>query len=107
MFLFQASSNAIILMNCYKYRDQILKSGLFEVLRQPPFPGLYKTKDAVDVDTLREIFHSQFGKDPISIMRFLEFLADVVKEKEGKEREHGEGGRLSRERPERVTCRWI
>ena len=93
-FVWQDSSKAIILMNCYKYRDQILKSDLMEVLRQPPFPGLYKTKDTVDLDTLRSQFHSEFGKDPISIERFLEFLADIAKEKGGHadHKEHGEGG---------------
>lgn len=50
-----------------------------EILHQPPLPGLYKTKDAVDLDTLRESFHAQYGADPISIERFLEFLADISK----------------------------
>ena len=51
-------------------------------LKQPPFPGSYKTKDGVDLDALRRQFHLQYGKDPISIERFLDFLADVAKDKE-------------------------
>ena len=48
----------------------------------------------MDLDTLRSQFHSEFGKDPISIERFLEFLADIAKEKGGHadHKEHGEGG---------------
>ena len=79
-------------MNCYKYRDEILRCDLFEIMKQPPFPGLYKTKDGVDLETLRELFHCQYGKEPISIRRFLDFIADLVKDKGGKQ--HGEGGGL-------------
>jgi hypothetical protein len=82
-------------MNCYKNRKEILGSDLFEIMKQPPFPGLYKTKDGVDLETLRELFHSQYREEPISIMRFLDFIADLVKDKGGKGKEwHGEGGGL-------------
>ena len=61
-----------------------------EVLHQPPFPGFYKTKDTVDLDTLRKSFHSQYGEDPITIERFLRFLEDVTNAK-CKSVKHGEG----------------
>ncbi len=49
----------------------------------------------MDLETLRELFHSQYGKEPISILRFLDFIADLVKDKGGKGKElHGEGGGL-------------
>uniref|UniRef100_A0A7S0M9Q1 Uncharacterized protein n=1 Tax=Cryptomonas curvata TaxID=233186 RepID=A0A7S0M9Q1_9CRYP len=89
----QDSPNAIILMNCYKYRIQILKSGLFEIMKQPPFPGLYKTRESEDLETVRQAFHLQYGIEPISIMRFLDFLADIGKERGDNigHKEHGEG----------------
>jgi hypothetical protein len=85
--VWQDSLKAIIIVNCYEFRDQILRSDIMEVLHQPPFPGFYKTKDSVDLDTLRQSFHVQYGTDPISIERFLEFLADISKPR-GR---HGEG----------------
>ncbi len=80
----------IIIMNCYEHKDQILRSDLMEVLRQPPFPGFYKTKDTVDLVILRESFHAQYGEDSISIHKFLEFLADITKSK-AQHNSHGEG----------------
>ena len=93
----QESSKAIILLNCYKYRVQVLKSGLFEVMSQPPFPGAYKTKETQDLETMKEAFHMTYGREPISIMRFLDYLADVVRGmggggNHGHGEERGQGG---------------
>jgi hypothetical protein len=71
---------------------QVLKSGLFEIMKQPPFPGMYKTKDTEDLDTVRMAFHLKQGQDPISIMRFLDFLADIARQAmpTGRNHDHGE-----------------
>jgi hypothetical protein len=53
---------------------------MFEVMNAIPFPGTYKTKDSEDLDTLRQSFHSRYGTDPISIVRFLDFLMDIANE---------------------------
>ena len=79
-------------MNCYALKGQILKSDIMEVLHQPPFPGFYKTKDVVDLDTLWQSCHVQYGKDPISIERFLEFLADISKSRVKQGEGSGRGG---------------
>jgi hypothetical protein len=78
--------------NCYEHRVSILKSDLMEIMKQPPFPGMYKTKESVDLETLRAQFHYAKGEDPISIDRFLEFLAEIAKEHGANTGGHGEEG---------------
>ena len=63
-----------------------------EPIHQPPFPGMYKTKDSVELGALRAQFHDQCGEDPISIERFLAFLKTVAAQVSGYGPGHGEGG---------------
>ena len=51
------------------------------IMKQPPFPGMYRTKHFVDLHLLKIRYKDIVGNDVISIEDFIKYLKEIAKER--------------------------
>ena len=74
-------------MNCYDHHEIMINSGIMMFMKQPPFPGMYRTRRSVDLRLLIAQYKDMIGNDVISIGGFIKYLQYIAKEKTGKDSE--------------------
>lgn len=68
-------------MNCYDHHEIMINSGIMMIMKQPPFPGIYRTKHFVDLHLLKIRYKDIVGNDVISIEGFIKYLKEIAKER--------------------------
>jgi hypothetical protein len=68
-------------MNCYDHHEIMINSGIMMIMKQPPFPGMYRTKHFVDLHLLKIRYKDIVGNDVFSIEGFIKYLKEIAKER--------------------------